>query len=296
MDGPRQRARSRSFGDVAETYDATRPGYPADAVGWLTGGRPARIVDLAAGTGLLTEPLVAAGHQVLAIEPAAPMIRLLAERVPGTPAVQAVAEALPLTRRCTDVLVVGQAFHWFDTGAALAEAARVLRPGGTLGLIWNYRDSSVPWVGRLSALLRADGKLEERTATELVAAVDETGLFTPMEQRAFRSWQPIDRDQLLGLVRSRSYIATLDRTDRQGVLDRVGQLYDTTAPPSGGLLMLPYVCRCYRARLRRLPRPPGAGSPGIGSPGIGSPGTGSPGTGHQTPGRSPRIGMPDSRA
>lgn len=258
MDEPARRSRGSSFGSVADSYEAGRPGYPIASVGWLVGDRPARVVDLAAGTGLFTEALVATGHRVLALEPSGPMAEKLLDRLPEVWTARASAETLPLARRCAEAVTVAQAFHWFDTGAALDEIARILRPGGVLGLVWNFRDTSVPWVARLSALLRADGKLEESTAEEFATEVDGSGLFTPVERRSFRLWQPVDRDHLLDLVRSRSYVATLDATDRRQLLDQVGQLYDDAAGSTSGL-RLPYVTRCYRTRLRRVPRPPDAG-------------------------------------
>ncbi|MGH3424711.1 MAG: class I SAM-dependent methyltransferase [Nocardioidaceae bacterium] len=257
MDERVLQSRGNSFASVADSYDAGRPGYPIASVGWLVGERPVRVVDLAAGTGLFSEALVAAGHRVLALEPSEQLAARLLQRLPAAWTARASAERLPLARRCAEAVTVAQAFHWFDAGAALDEIARVLRPGGALGLVWNFRDTSVPWVARLSALLRADGKLEESTAEQFAARVDGSGLFTPVERRSFRLWQPVDRDQLLDLVRSRSYVATLDAADRRQLLDRVGQLYDDAAA-STSALMLPYVTRCFRTRLRRVPRPPEA--------------------------------------
>jgi len=87
VDGWQQRR--TSFGSVAAGYAALRPGYPADAVAFLLGGAPARVLDLGAGTGLLTEVLLAAGHQVVAVDPSAEMLEQLRARLPQHIAVQA---------------------------------------------------------------------------------------------------------------------------------------------------------------------------------------------------------------
>jgi 2-polyprenyl-3-methyl-5-hydroxy-6-metoxy-1,4-benzoquinol methylase len=63
-----------SFGAVAAGYAALRPGYPADAVAFLLGGSPPRVLDLGAGTGLLTGVLLAAGHEVVALDPVEEML------------------------------------------------------------------------------------------------------------------------------------------------------------------------------------------------------------------------------
>ena len=88
--------RRTSFGSVAADYAAHRPGYPPDAVAFLLGNRPRRVLDLGAGTGLLTDVLVAAGHEVLAVDPSAEMLGQLSDRHPGIPVAVGGAEAIPL--------------------------------------------------------------------------------------------------------------------------------------------------------------------------------------------------------
>ncbi|MEQ7129065.1 class I SAM-dependent methyltransferase [Actinopolymorpha sp. B11F2] len=216
----------------------------------VPGSEPATVVELAAGTGKLTTALVDHGHRVIAVEPAGPMLARLVRQVPTATPVQAVAEKIPLAESCADAVVVAQAFHWFDTDVALAEIARVLKPGGTLGLLWNYRDESVPWVRQLSSLLAAAERIEARQAEELIEKLEWSRLFSPPEYAGFRLWQKLDRDGLLHLVASRSYVATLPPGERQEVLHQVGELYDVTARQPDGLVM-PYITTCYRTRTRR---------------------------------------------
>ena len=211
---------------------------------------PATVVELAAGTGKLTSALVADGHRVIAVEPADTMLARLVRQVPRATPVRAVAEKIPLADSCADAVVVAQAFHWFDTDVTLAEIARVLRPGGTLGLVWNYRDESVPWVRQLSSLLAAAERIEARQAEELIEKLEWSRLFAPPEYSGFRLWQKLDREGLLHLVASRSYVATLPQPERQDVLHQVGELYDMTARQPDGLVM-PYISTCFRTRVRK---------------------------------------------
>ena len=237
-----QLRRARSFGSVAAEYERARPGYPEEAVDWLVGAEPRRVLDLAAGTGKLTRQLVARGHAVVAVEPSAEMLERLRGAVPAADALQGRAEAIPLPASSVDVVLAAQAFHWFDPPSALAEIARVLRPDGRLGLVWNVRDDSVPWVKRLS---RAIGSESDRDGADPVELIAVSGLFAPAEQASFRYEHSLDRRSLEDLVRSRSYVATLGEDERAAVLGEVGAIYDEEAGAGG--IVLPYVTEAFRA-------------------------------------------------
>src|SRR5690348_7867668 len=104
----------RGFDAEAAAYDRARPGYPPDAVAWLTekiGIRPGRrVVDLAAGTGKLTALLTPAGARLAAVEPVSGMRAQFRRRFPGIPMLAGVAEALPFGSASLDGVVVAQAF------------------------------------------------------------------------------------------------------------------------------------------------------------------------------------------
>ena len=235
------RGPATSFALVADAYERARPGYPEEAVRWLVGETPCDVVDLGAGTGKLTRSLVALGHRVTAIEPLPEMLERLRRAVPGAGAVTGSAEQIPLPDESTDVVVCAQAFHWFEKQAALAEIARVLRHGGHIGLVWNTRDDREPWTATLSATIGSE-TVESSDAEEPIAA---SGLFGPVEQATFSFVQTLDRDQLLDLVRSRSYCAVMAPEEREQVLARVAELYAARAGADG--IDLRYVTECFRA-------------------------------------------------
>src|SRR4051794_24056789 len=177
MEGWQQRR--VSFGQVAADYAALRPGYPADAVAFLLGDRPLRVLDLGAGTGLLTDVLLAAGHEVVAVDVSEPMLAQLRGRLPQVATATGGAEAIPPPDDDVDAVVAGQAAHWFEPAPAAAELRRVLRPSGVVGFIWNTRDERVPWVHAVGELLTAEARDHEadqgvvaRFATELPATVE----------------------------------------------------------------------------------------------------------------------------
>jgi len=154
-------APARGFVARAAACDPARLTYPKDAIAWLIerlGIKPGRqIVDLAAGTGTLTALLADVGADVVAVEPVTSMRDRLRARLPDIPAIAGSPEQLPLADKSVDAIVVARAFHWFDARRAMNEIARVVRPGGYLGLIWNARDRSVEWVDQVwSVMSRAE--------------------------------------------------------------------------------------------------------------------------------------------
>jgi SAM-dependent methyltransferase len=239
---PRVRGPYTAFAEVAGAYERGRPGYPEDAVRWLVGSEPHEVVDLGAGTGKLTRSLVALGHRVTAVEPLEEMRAQLTVAVPGVTVIAGSAEAMPLPDTSADVVVSAQAFHWFDHDNALPDIARVLRPGGRIALVWNSRDDRDPWMARLSEII-GNETIEE---SDVVPVLDAIGLFEPVETAVFVFEQVLDRDGLLDLVLSRSYLAKLPSTEREPVLEEVGSYYDETATDGG--VRLAYVTECFRAR------------------------------------------------
>jgi SAM-dependent methyltransferase len=233
-----------SFAGVADAYDRARPTYPREAAGWLVGSDHAHVLELGAGTGKLTEQLLALGHRVLATDPLPSMLSHLVSRLPRTPAVVAAAEHIPMRARSVDVVVGAQAFHWFDLDRALPEIARVLRPGGHLSLAWNLRDERIPWVKRLGALIGTQE--EQRDPTH---ALQASHLFGFVETSTYRFWQPLDRERLHDLVRSRSNVVLMSEPERDRVLRKVDTLYEEYGRGHDGMLM-PYVTHCYRAVVR----------------------------------------------
>jgi SAM-dependent methyltransferase len=133
-------SRASSFGQRAAEYDRSRPEYPSEGIDLVAArlglGPDSEVLDLGAGTGKLTRPLVERFARVTAVEPDPSMRALLSQATDCYLALEGRAEAIPVADSSVDAVFVGQAFHWFDTHAALPEIARVLRPHGGLVLIW----------------------------------------------------------------------------------------------------------------------------------------------------------------
>jgi SAM-dependent methyltransferase len=237
--------RARSFEGVADAYALARPGYPAAAIRWLLGPDPLDVADVGAGTGKLTAALLDAGHRPIAIEPLRAMRDTFAASLPGVPVLEGRAEALPLPDSRVDAVAAGQAFHWFDVNSAITESARVLRPGGMLGLIWNFRATSSAWMREVAALLGQDGLPEGgMRRLECLAGVAD------VERRDFQLVHPVDRETFVGLVSTWSVVAVLDKPEREELLGRVRALWDRHHEdvPGTRVSML-YTTEAYRVRL-----------------------------------------------
>ncbi|MCX5068026.1 class I SAM-dependent methyltransferase [Micromonospora lupini] len=237
-----------SFGAAASDYDRFRPHYPEAAIRWaLDGLRDARIVDLGAGTGILTRDVQALGHQVVPVEPDPGMRAQLAHSTPGTTALAGSAEAVPLPDGAADAVLVGTAYHWFDREPAHAEIARVLRPGGTFAPVWNIRDDHVDWVAELGRIAH----LDDRSGTMVVRYADFGPAFEAIETREFTHRTTLTPDEVRGMIRTRSYWLTASDADRQRV---EGELTDllTNHPALAGreTVELPYRTLVLRARRR----------------------------------------------
>lgn len=241
---------ARGFQAGAAAYEHARPGYPDEAVAVLrdeVGIEPGTLVlDLAAGTGKLTRRLLELGASVVAVEPVAAMRSQLEAVLPGVRAIDGTAEEIPAADASVDVVAVAQAFHWFDAPVALAEVARVLRPGGRLTILWNERDERTPWVAEMSRLIR----WHERTVSryqhvDWAAVVASCGRFGPLAERTLTWEQPMTRELLAERVRSISYIATMPAPEREKLAADVVELVRRLPDP----FPLPYICRVQWATL-----------------------------------------------
>lgn len=241
-------ARSRNFGSIAELYERVRPGYPAEAVDWFlsdgSASRGLRIADVGTGTGKLTDALLAPGRAVTAVDPDPGMLAVLAAKHPEVTTVTGTAEQLPFADASFDAVTFGQSWHWVDPPRGSTEVARVLRPGGSLGLFWNIRDAREPWVAEFADILG------HQSADELMLEAGGPVVTGPLEFEAMRefAWtSTIDVPTLVDLAATHGFVITASEADRREMLDAVGALGERVADPDG-IVRLPYRLYVYRFR------------------------------------------------
>jgi SAM-dependent methyltransferase len=222
-----------AFDALAADYDRGRPGWPA---GVVEGVRGDSVLDLGAGTGKLTKLLAAHYPEVTAVEPLAGMRAVLERNVPGVEVLPGDAERIPLDDASVDAIFVAEAFHWFDSRAAVLEVARVLREGGTLVVCFNH------WVGPYEPALPP----EARAALEDVWAglpapggpKVESGEwrlgfagapFSPLEERRYRHGFDTDRDGVVAYYLSTSSMGALGEDARERLRDELRRLVPDVA-------------------------------------------------------------------
>ncbi|MFG6401878.1 class I SAM-dependent methyltransferase [Microbacterium sp. P04] len=238
---------ARVFGTAAATYEAGRPDYPREAVEWMlqparTADRAPRVADVGAGTGKLTRVAADLGAEIVAVDPDAQMLETFRLHVPGVPTFVGSAEELPLPDCSLDAVIVGQAWHWVQPDAASAEIARVLRPGGVLGLIWNIRDEHIAWVKRLTEVMSLSNA--ERMLAE--GAPPVSAPFAAGEHRTWHWSRPMTRDTLFAMAHSRSYVLTATPEERDRIDLELGRLCDDIGAVGEATVDLPYATEAFR--------------------------------------------------
>jgi SAM-dependent methyltransferase len=216
-----------SFDDVAAAYERGRPRYEphvVTAIGAAAGGP--RILDVGAGTGRLSGPLLQAGFDVVAVEPLDGMRAILARHVGAERALAGRAEALPVDDGSVDGAVCSDAWHWFDGARAADELARVVRPGGGVVVCvtrirWFDDDSAPPWVRDLNAVLEPLSRATDHPyfgGSRRPDGLEGHPAFDPIEMRNEPFVHHADREGMLAHYTSMSWVASLQPARRADVL------------------------------------------------------------------------------
>lgn len=236
-----------------DSYVKYRPDYPValerDLVARGVWRKDATWADVGAGTGIWTRQIAPWVGRVIALEPNAPM-RAAGETfladVANASLRDGSAEATGLPDQSCDGITAAQAFHWFDRVAFRAECERVLRPGGTVLLVWNERIVEVtPFARDYEALLLEHGTdyaaVDHRRMTpEVLAEFFGAGGFTTVEHPHA---QYFDLAGLEGRVLSSSYAPPPGHPRHAGMMEALRELFVKHAEE--GRLAFDYVTRAY---------------------------------------------------
>lgn len=237
-------------------YNSVRPAYPDEAVAALVDaarrargadasgrGGPLRAADIGAGTGKMSESLARAGFLVDAVEPSEAM-RAQASSIEGVTWHDGVAEQTGLSNDVYDIVVFAQSWHWVDSERAGLEVARILAPGGALAIVWNQMAVSIPWVHRLTRIMRSgDVHRPDRPPAP-------GGGFAPMTltQVAWEDRMTPEQILTLGTTRS-SYIRSSEAGRARMQANLRWYLYDHLGYAPGEQVTIPYATLVWISHL-----------------------------------------------
>jgi len=224
---------TKRFSNRVENYVKYRPHYPKEIIPYLKEHinllPECIIADIGSGTGISSELFLQNGNKVYGIEPNKEM-REAAEKylkkydyflsVNGT------AEDTLLESNSMDIIVCGQAFHWFDVDRAKIEFKRILKENGYVVLMWNERNT------RASQLLEDYESLIKKFGTDYaqVCQKDEQvnesikTLFSPgnFELKMVENFQLFDFEGFKGRLLSSSYVPA----ENEEMIAELKELFD----------------------------------------------------------------------
>jgi SAM-dependent methyltransferase len=246
------------FTSRVETYAKYRPGYPVEIIDLLQrecGLTPDSVVaDVGSGTGKSAEIFLALGIVVFGVEPNASM-RVVAERIfkdePRFRSIDGSAEATTLPETSVDVIVAGQAFHWFDPAKTRDEWVRILKPGGWAVLIWNERElQTTPFLDAYEKMMLEFGTDYKDVRHEKAEALIE-GFFAPdkVTLASFPNTQVFDFDGLSGRVRSSSYTPEPDHPNFGPMMRELKTIFDKHQ--ENGYVNFDYETKVFYGRLSK---------------------------------------------
>jgi SAM-dependent methyltransferase len=245
------------FSTRVENYARYRPSYPHAAIALLErrcGLSPTAVVaDLGSGTGILTELLLASGAEVIGVEPNDGMRGAAEARLGEQPrfrSVRGTAEATTLPGDSIDLLVAGQAFHWFELRPARREALRIVKSGGWAALLWNERPPEVSgFLADYEALLLSHAAEYARiTASRADEASMREFLGGSMELATFPNQQTLDFEGIRGRLLSSSYAPEPGHRDYEPMMAGLRAAFDRHAHE--GEIVFPYRTLVYFAQLK----------------------------------------------
>ena len=243
-----------SFGGIADDYDRLRPGPAPAALDWLLPVRPDVVVDLGAGTGLLTRALTGRASHVIAVEPDARMRAVLAARSPGVEVLAGRGEAIPLPDASANAVLVSSAWHWMDAGLAAREVARILRDGGRFGILWTGRDRATAWLRPDEWFLTPDPAVQSGNGAERFSLqyegrhveLPDPKVFVNIESASFRFSRTMTVPDLLDWLMTYSRVITTHSAVKAAGRARAEAALATQFP-SAELIDVPMRSRCWRA-------------------------------------------------
>jgi SAM-dependent methyltransferase len=245
------------FSDRVEDYIRYRPGYPGAIIPFLERAavldKSTIVADIGSGTGILTRLFLDYGIPVFGVEPNDPMreaASVFLKDYPGYTPLSGTAEQTGLPESCVDLIVAGQAFHWFEPVQAKREFQRISIPGGHAVLIWNERSEEGPFHAAYHELLKKYATDYQSVNHKNIPQTELIKFFLPnrMQAMEFDNEQPLDRLQLAGRIFSSSYIPGRNDPAYPQIMREIDLIYDRFSEAAG--VVMKYRTMLYFGQIR----------------------------------------------
>jgi SAM-dependent methyltransferase len=223
------------FSDRVENYQKYRPHYPDTFIPFLAGAiglKPSSVIaDIGSGTGISSELFLKNGNEVFGVEPNKEMREAGEKYLSAYPkfhSINGTAEKTTLPDAAIDILIAGQAFHWFSIEETKKEFRRIIKQNGWAVLFWNERllGASV-FLKEYEALLLHYGVgypvIPEKDIKENIRQLFLERGFT---YRPFPNSQSFDYEGLEGRLLSSSYAPKADSPHYASMLTELKQIFD----------------------------------------------------------------------
>jgi ubiquinone/menaquinone biosynthesis C-methylase UbiE len=210
------------------------------------------VADIGAGTGISAQPFLDNGNKVFAVEPNKEMREMsekLLQRYPGYTAITGTAERTTLPNAAIDLIVAGTAFHWFDQHAARTEFQRIASEDAYVVLMWNVRQTTLPFEKGYEKLLHQFGMGYKDMEHRNVGASQLAAFFTPgtFKEKAFSNAQIFDFTALKGRLLSSSYVPEKDHPSYAAMMKALEELFERYQEQ--GMVKFHYETMLYTGRI-----------------------------------------------
>ncbi len=233
--------RRRSFDQMVELYSRARPAPPSELFDALAAfvPAPADALEIGCGPGNASLPLLERGFRIHAVELGENLAAFARERLAAFPFTVEVGkfEDASLAPASVDLVVCSSAFHWLDRERALRQVVKVLRPGGTLALVWgsarrttedNRVDEALQPAYRAHApeITRETFDNVSSRVEQIGQAVCDTLELCDYEARLFPQAHVFDRQRYVDVLSTFSDHATLPPERRIRLFEAIGEIID----------------------------------------------------------------------
>jgi SAM-dependent methyltransferase len=246
-----------------EDYARYRPGYPRELIETLRTDcglhEGAAIADMGCGTGNLAVIFLENGNTVFGVEPNAAMraaCRKAMQRFHRFHQIGGRAEATGLRTASVDLVVAGQAFHWFEPAAARAEFRRILKAGGWVALAWNERGSGPSeFHDAYEAVLVRNGVdyAKIRAMRNDEGAIREFFQSGTVRRATYTHAQRFDFDGLKGRLMSSSYAPLSGHPSHEPMMRELREAFDRYQ--KDGYVQFPYETTMWYGQFGGLATP-----------------------------------------